>query len=51
MEFTMDEVIVERFKKIQNEELLRIFHINTVIRTRKLTEENNDRKRFSFLYK
>ena len=47
----MDEVIVERFKKIQNEELLRIFHTNTVIRTRKLTEENKDRKRFSFLYK
>ena len=48
---TMDGVIEERFIKIENEELLRIIPISTVIGTRKLTEENMDRKRFSFLYK
>ena len=29
----MDDVIEERFRKIENEELLRIFPINTVIGT------------------
>ena len=38
----MDHVIEKRFKKIEKEELLRIFLINTVISTRKLTEENKD---------
>ena len=47
----MDGVIEERFRKIENEELLRIIPINTVISTRKLTEENMDRKRFGFLYR
>ena len=47
----MDEVIEERFRKIENGELLRIFPINTVIGTRKLTEQNKDRKSFSILYK
>ena len=42
-------MIEERFRKIENEELLRIFPINTVVGTRKLTEENEDKKRFSFL--
>ena len=46
---TMDNLIEEPFKKIENEELLRIFPINTVVGTRKFTEENKDRKRFSFL--
>ena len=46
---TMDDVIEERNRKIENEELLRIFPINVV--TQKLTEENKDRKRFSFQYK
>ena len=46
----MDDVIEKRFRKIENEELLRIFPINAVIGTQKLAEENKDRKRFSFLY-
>ena len=45
----MDDVIEERSRKTENEELLRIFPINMV--TQKLTEENKDRKRFSFQYK
>ena len=47
----MDEVIEIRFRKFKNEELLRIFPINAVICTWKLTEENKDRKRFSSLHK
>ena len=39
------------FQKIEREELLRIFPINMVIGARKVTEENKDRKKFSFLYK
>ena len=47
----MDDVIEEHFRKMENEESCRIFLINAVIGTQKLTEENKDRKRFSFLYK
>ena len=47
----MDSVIEQRFQKIESEELLRIFPINMVIGARKVTEENKDRKKFSFLYK
>ena len=36
----MDDKIEQRFRKIENEELLRIFPINTVLGTQKLTEEN-----------
>ena len=38
----IDDVIGERFRKVENEELLRIFPINEKIK------ENKDRKRFSF---
>ena len=48
---TMDDVIEESFIKIENEELLRIFPINTVSGTQKLTEESKYKKRFSFLSK
>ena len=48
---TIDAVIDECFRKIEIEELLIIFPINTVTGAQKLTEENKDRKRFSFLYK
>ena len=44
MQITMDGVIEQRFRKIENEELLRIFLVNTVIGTRKLSEENKDRR-------
>ena len=40
MQITMDDKIEQRFRKIENEELLRIFPINTVLGTQKLTEEN-----------
>ena len=36
----MDDKIEQMFRKIENEELLRIFPINTVLGTQKLTEEN-----------
>ena len=47
---TMDNVIEEHFRKTENTELLRIFPINTIIGTLKLTEENKDRKRFRFSF-
>ena len=47
----MDGVTEQRFRKIESEELIRIFSINTVLGTREITEENKDRKKFSFLYK
>ena len=43
--------VEERFIEIESEALLRIFLINTVTGTRKLSEESKDRKRFSFLFK
>ena len=36
---TKDDVIEECFRKIENEESLRIFPINTVIGTQKLTSK------------
>ena len=33
---TMDKLTEERFRKIENEELLKIFPINTVISTQKI---------------
>ena len=51
-EIKNDEWRVEqRTKKIESDELLRIFPINTVVGARKVTEENKDRKKFSLLYK
>lgn len=47
----MQITIEERFGKIKNKKLLRIFPINTVIDIQKLTKENKDKKNFSFLYK
>ena len=44
----MDDMIEQRYRKIESEELLRIFPINLVIGARKVTEENKDRKNFSF---
>ena len=41
-------MIEQRYRKIESEELLRIFPINLVIGARKVTEENKDRKNFSF---
>lgn len=47
---TMFRVIEECFRKIESEELLRIFpNINTVAGTRKVTEEIKDREKFHFL--
>ena len=46
----MYEVIEQRCRKIESEELIRMFPINTVIDTQKVIEENKDHKRFSFLY-
>ena len=45
----MDDVIEQRFRKIESEELLRIFPINMVIGARKVAEENKDRKKLSLL--
>ena len=36
----MDDVIEQCFRKIESEELLRIFPISTMIGARKVTEEN-----------
>ena len=47
----MDDVTEQRLRKIDSEKLLRIFPINTVIGTRKVTEENKDRKKLSFFCK
>ena len=48
----MDDVNEQqRFRKIESEELLRIFPINMVIGARKVAEENKDSKKLSFLYK
>ena len=44
-------MIKQHFRKTESEELIRIFPINKVIGTQKVTEENKDRKKFSFLYK
>ena len=42
--------VEHRFRKIESEELLRIFpNINTVAGTRKVTEEIKDREKFHFL--
>ena len=41
-------MIEQRYRKIESEELLRIFPINLVIGARKVTEENKDRKNLSF---
>ena len=47
----MDDMIEQRFKKIESEEMIRIFPVNMVIGTQKVTEENKEREKFSFLYK
>ena len=44
----MDNLIKERFRKIENEELLKIFLINTVIGTQK-TEKGLDSWFFCFV--
>ena len=43
----MDHMIEQRYRKIESEELLRIFSITLVIGAQKVTEENKDRKNFS----
>ena len=43
----MDDMIEQRYRKIESEELLRIFSITLVIGAQKVTEENKDRKNFS----
>ena len=44
----MDDVIEQPVRKTESEELLRIFPINMVIGTRKLTKENKDIKKGYF---
>ena len=41
----------QRFRTTESDELLSIFLINTVMGARKVTKENKDSKKFSFLYK